>query len=592
MWRGPRTLVWRLGLALIAAEALIALAVGWYLIRGYTSLYQDQVTEELARVTPLLASRYDRLIDSEPVEAIDRIVKADGDLTGLRITLIRADGTVIADSHAFPAQMQNHANRPEIRSALREGDASSVRRSATLRLPMLYVAHRLTRPNDEPVIVRTARPMRAIEAETQQHARIIAAGGGLAVVLTFIVIYLVSRRLSGQISAVSEGAARFASGDLTHRIDRPGAAELATLANSLNDMAQQLDARIGELESQQFEQQAILQSMSNGVIALDIEQRILNMNRAAAGMFGLNGKAARGRLLQEVIRHRPLHRFVREALYGEASSSTEFTLHSGDQIVLEATSERLVGSDGQPKGLLIVLHDVTQVRRFEALRSDFAANVSHELRTPITNIKGYVETLLELDREDRENQERFFTIIKQNCGRLAAIVEDVMALSQLEAPITKDTLEREPTPATHIVKSVLDQYQALAESRKITFDVRIPEDLRANVRSQLIEQALSNLIMNAISYSPSKTTVTVSARRRGDEIEIAVADEGPGIPKEHHSRLFERFYRVDKARSRAIGGTGLGLAIVKHITLAHGGRVELDSEPGKGSTFRLVLPAA
>jgi two-component system phosphate regulon sensor histidine kinase PhoR len=233
------------------------------------------------------------------------------------------------------------------------------------------------------------------------------------------------------------------------------------------------------------------------------------------------------------------------------------------------------------------------MKRLEAMRSDFAANVSHELRTPITNIKGYVETLLDVGVGDKAQTAKFLGVIQRNTERLANIIEDLLSLSRLEQPGTHASLERTETPVLDVVKSAAAQFDPARVEKHMRFGIEVPSTLNANINGQLIEQALGNLLSNAIKYSPNNTVVTIrAAGRDSDEFEIAVIDQGPGIAREHLPRLFERFYRVDRARSREMGGTGLGLAIVKHIAHVHGGRVEVESEPGKGSTFRIILPIA
>ena len=386
------------------------------------------------------------------------------------------------------------------------------------------------------------------------------------------------------------GAARFAAGDLAYRIGQPTVRELSSLAGSLNEMAAQLSGRIHELQAQQSEQQAILQSMGNAVIALDLQHRVLNVNRAAEQMLQLDGLHVRGRLLQEVCRQPRLHRFVADSLAEQSPMSAEFRLDTSRPITVKAVSETLRGPDGRPRGLLIVLNDVTELRRLETLRSDFAANVSHELRTPITNIKGYVETLLEVGWQDRGQAQRFLRIIRKNTSRLAAIVEDVLALARLEQSHARDSMERSSAPVTSIVRSALTQFESLAQGKNISVVVHVPEDLIVKAHRRLLEQALANLLSNAINYSDTGTVVEISAQGANGEVWIAIADQGPGIPAEHVPRIFERFYRVDKARSRSLGGTGLGLAIAKHIARLHGGRIEVETEVGRGSTFRIVVP--
>lgn len=366
--------------------------------------------------------------------------------------------------------------------------------------------------------------------------------------------------------------------------DRGDAA--ATELWRLRDELELLKARLGE-------QRIIRESMSTGMIALDLEQRILSVNRAAERLFGIDEDIAKGQLLRYVLQEPDFNKFVAQSLGSNKPASLEFALVGRSGSTIQALGEPLLNGENKPIGLLVLVNDVTRLRKLEDLRSDFAANVSHELRTPITNIKGYVETLLDVGVENKEQSQKFLGIIHRNTERLAFIIEDLLALARLEQPDAKGTLQRQPTLVRHIIDSVIAHFEKETAERSIRIETSIPADLTATVNSQLIEQALGNLLSNAIKYSPARTRVTLAAKRNAEgEIELSVSDRGPGIAKEHLPRLFERFYRVDRARSREIGGTGLGLAIVKHIALVHGGRAEVESELGKGSTFRIVVPAA
>lgn len=369
------------------------------------------------------------------------------------------------------------------------------------------------------------------------------------------------------------------------KAERRAAAEAARDRRRLNEEMQLLKARLSE-------HRIIHESMSTAMIALDLEQRVLSVNRAAERLFGIEEDIAKGQLLRYVLQEPELNRFVSGAITGERPGALEFKLVGHSGMTIHATGEPLLNGDDEPVGLLMLINDVTRLRQLEGLRTDFAANVSHELRTPITNIKGYVETLLEVGVGDAEQTDKFLAIIHRNTERLAFIIEDLLALARLEQPDAKGTLQRQPTIIRHLVDSIIAHFEKQRAERHIRIDTNIPNDLTANLNPQLIEQALGNLVSNAIKYSPPRTPVMIAALVNPQgELELTVSDRGPGIAKEHLPRLFERFYRVDRARSREMGGTGLGLAIVKHIALVHGGRVEVVSDLGKGSTFRIVIPA-
>ncbi len=404
-------------------------------------------------------------------------------------------------------------------------------------------------------------------------------------------------RLGGSIQELRRSAVRFASGDLRHRIEPGGSAELRDLSRSLNRMAEQLSGQINLLREQRNEQETILQSMQVGVIALDPSQRVLSINRVAQLMLGLTNDECRGQPLESVVVDGGLLRFAADASSEPTDLAREFELKAAAQLNVRAIAGRLRDADGEPLGVVIILNDITHVRRLERLRTDFAANASHELRTPITNIKGYVETLLEEGALETPQASQFLGIIGRNAERLGAIIDDMLALTSLERADVQERLVTQPTPVGAMLNAVRSHLEPDARAHGARVVVKVEQPLFAEVNARLAEQAVANLISNAIKYGPTGTTVTVRARptamkNNAAGVEVVVDDDGPGISSDHVPRLFERFYRVDKARSRQQGGTGLGLAIVKHIALVHGGSVRAESELGRGSTFYLVLPRA
>jgi two-component system phosphate regulon sensor histidine kinase PhoR len=584
-------LFWQLGVALMVVQAAVAIALGSYAFTTIRTFHHDRTFAELKQLTDLARSSLVDVVTDDRSATLTGAVATNARAAGARVTVVRADGYVLADSERDPGSMDDHRNRPEIDAALRRGTGSAVRHSDTLGLDMLYVARRLDDTEPPRAVVRIARPRQAVDAALAGLLRGVGLAGVLSLTLTLLVIILVSRSVTRTVARVAEGAARVAGGDLEHRFERPRTRELGVLVDALNRLTGQFAEQITQLDTQRAEQRAILQSMSNGMIALDLDQRVLTVNRVAARLLGLAADPARGRLLQEVTREPELNRFVERALKAEAPTRDELALTSGTERLIEAASEPLLDADEQPIGLVILINDVTQLRRLESMRSDFAANVSHELRTPITNIKGYVETMLEVGFEDAPRARGFLEVIGRNTERLAAIIEDLLSLARLEQPDPVGQIERSEVPLTTVFDLVMGQFESLARSRQITLECHAETGLRARGAPQLLAQAVGNLVSNAVNYSAEGTTVRLAARRRTAEaIEITVSDQGPGIASRHLPRLFERFYRVDRARSRAVGGTGLGLAIVKHIALSHGGHVEVESTVGVGSMFRIVLP--
>jgi two-component system phosphate regulon sensor histidine kinase PhoR len=325
-------------------------------------------------------------------------------------------------------------------------------------------------------------------------------------------------------------------------------------------------------------------------VAVTRDDRIISINPAASGMFDCDKEAALGSSIPEVIRNLQLQRFVSRASESTASLEEDVSFYRSKDIILNLKSSAMMDADGGRIGTLIVMADVTRLRRLENMRSDFVANVSHEIKTPLTAIKGFVETLYHRQVDSREETERFLGIIIKHVNRLDAIVSDLLSLSRVEQSKDRQELQLKKTRIRDIIATVVQVLQAKADAKGIAFAVDDHEDAAAMADATLMEQALLNLMDNAIKYSPPKGTVGVAVTTSNGELSIQVKDQGVGIAKRHLPRLFERFYRVDKARSRTMGGTGLGLAIVKHIAQAHGGQISVDSTPGRGTTFTLQMP--
>ncbi|MEX0887662.1 MAG: ATP-binding protein [Phycisphaeraceae bacterium] len=389
-------------------------------------------------------------------------------------------------------------------------------------------------------------------------------------------------------------ARRLAQGDVSHRIGIEGPRPLASLAGSLNQMGAQLEDRFETVMRQRNELGAVLSSMIEGVIAIDLEERIISLNEAAGELLGIDVPAAVGRPIQVAVRNVALQRFVDRTIQKGVALQEEITMRrdgegASDQRILEAQSALLRDGDGREIGALLVLHDVTRLRRLEAVRRDFVANVSHEIKTPVSTIKAAVETMVDDPRHDTDTRQ-FLEMVARQSDRLAAIVDDLLSLARLEQEGGRIRAELAPAPVSEVLQSVLEVCQPMAQQKRITIALACEPALAAAMNGPLLEQAVMNLVDNAIKYSGEGTRVDVQAREQDGELVISVRDEGRGIEPEHLPRIFERFYRTDRARSRALGGTGLGLSIVKHVAQAHGGWVAVESEPGQGSTFRMHLP--
>jgi two-component system, OmpR family, phosphate regulon sensor histidine kinase PhoR len=579
-------LFWRIYLCLIASALLAFAAAGWHANRSLRRVYQEQVAADLQQQADWAASEIRRFSLKPEANFVDRRCKELGGLSPFRITVVLPDGRVIGDSESDPAGMENHAGRPEIADALAGGIGRAERFSGTVRYPMAYLAVPVERNGEVVAAVRTAMPLANIDRTLRMAYREVALGILAAALLFAALASVFVRRFVRPLEEMRRVAERLADGDLRARIDAPpGGAEMRALSRALNQMAEQLGSRMETITGQRNELKAVLASMSEGVLAVDSDGRVLHFNAAAAGLLDLSDAQTRGRPLEESVRHSELQRTVRLALDSGGEVEREIPLEGDRHLRLHVAP--LEDAAGRKIGALVVLSDTTRLQRLEKMRQHFVANVSHELKTPITALRGGVETLLDSDRSDEDRH--FIEMMGRQVERLRAIVEDLLSLSRLEHDEQSGRVPLETGRVADVLRRAAANFGKAAEAKRIGVAVDCPEGLVARMNGPLLEQAVGNLIDNAIKYSPEGTRVEVSATATGGGVAIRVKDEGPGIEARHLPRIFERFYRVDQARSRALGGTGLGLAIVKHIAQAHGGSVSVDSQPGKGSAFAVHL---
>lgn len=586
---GRRRLIWQLYPSYLLLVLLALLATGWYASRAMRLFHLDQVHEDLRHQAHFLVPQIEPLLAPLQGAALDALCKRLGRDVPTRITVVLPDGAVAADSQADPAAMENHGGRAEIVQALAGRTGTAVRFSGTINQHMMYLAVPVGETGGQ-AVVRLAVALTAVEQQLRVLQVRIGAGGVVIAVLASLVCLLISRRISRPIEAMRQGAARFAAGDLTHRLVPPDTEELAGLAKAMNKMAVDLEERIQTVVRQRNEAAAVLASMVEGVVALDNQERILHLNDAAGRLLGGRAETVQGRSVQEVIRNPDLHRMVRTTLAHGEGASNDIALYVDAERVLHTQCTPLLDADGRRMGALLVMHDVTQLRRLETMRTDFAANVSHEIKTPLTAIQGFVETLAQGSVHDPQEVRRFLDIIHKHVRRLGAIIDELMQLANLERGGKMDLQRLDEVFIKAFLEAAVQLCKGRAEEKAIAIVLECPEALTARVDEMLMEQAAVNLLDNAVKYSPSGSRVTVSVEPSEQRIRIHFHDQGIGIAKQHLPRLFERFYRVDKARSRRQGGTGLGLAIVKHIVQAHGGQVSVISEQGKGSTFTVDIP--
>jgi two-component system phosphate regulon sensor histidine kinase PhoR len=577
-------------------------------------------------------------------EKLQQLVHRLGQDTGTRFTLVALDGTVLADSEfatlAEVAKMDNHRDRQEIAAARTRGEGMSVRTSTTLDQPRRYFALRID-DGDKPIgVIRSALSLAAIDAQRAAVRRLI---WGLVAASSLVVIglaYWIVGQIVQPIASLTDAAEAIASGDYQRRVYVGNRDELGMLAGTFNRMSQELNGRMNQLSQTSDRQSTVLGGMIEGVIAVDARQRVVLANEAAGRLFDFRAPSAEGRPLLEVVRNHAVREVVTTALATRIAQrlETKSSIQLATASLRHPTpSPQHIAIHVQPlpgdpcPGVVLVMHDTTELRRLESLRRDFVANVSHELKTPLSSIKAYTETLRNGAMNDPETSQRFLARIEEQSERLHHLIMDMLMLARIESD--QQVFDIVAVDVAAVVASCFETRRPAADAKRIA--LKVPSDqpaCRVRADQEGLREILDNLIDNAIKYTPAGGTVTVSWRshaatsptpdtrhptpntsiehpaRQGESstsniqhptsniqppvVTISVTDTGIGIKPDDQRRVFERFYRVDKARSRELGGTGLGLAIVKHLAQSFGGKVSVTSEPGQGSTFTIELPAA
>ena len=584
------TLLWTLFPPLLLILVVTLALVTGFAGRSMRTFFVERTAIELENLARVSGPRFVPLVLANDQAAVQALCRELGTISRIRLTVVLPDGTVMGDSEEIPASMDNHGDRPEIVTALAGGTGSSTRFSSTLDHQRMYVAVPVgtdAGDNTPTLVMRTSVSLGSLALLIRGvYGKIIFAGILLAL-LAGVTSYLLSRSLGRSLGRLQEGAEAFAAGDLDQQLYVADTTEIAAVADAMNHMARQLGDRIGTIDSQRKELKAVLSSMVEGVLAVDTGENVISLNQAAARLLGRDRQEALGRSIQEIGRNPELTILAQEVLAGAGPMEKDIRLGTATDRWIQVHATGLVQEGDLPLGALLVMNDITRIRRLESMRRDFVANVSHELKTPITSIKGYVETLIENPPEDSEGFDRFLGIINRQADRLNSIISDLLSLSRLEfnGGIERHSLPLSPV-LERVVRDLISRHPEAESSVTVACETRI----RAEINAPLFEQAVSNLLENALKYSPEGSPVTLSCDQDEGRTCIEVRDTGSGIAAEHLPRLFERFYRVDKARSRQMGGTGLGLAIVKHIAQAHQGLVTVTSELGVGSTFTIILP--
>ncbi|MDB5173839.1 MAG: hypothetical protein JWN51_2612 [Phycisphaerales bacterium] len=561
-----------------AVGAFSALRLRWaFLDRTRQTLGEESMLVAELLTPDLAAGRFD-LVDAKVHEL--------GKGLGCRITVIEEDGKVVSDNEGEPGQMENHRLRPEVVEAAAKGQGDSVRHSTTVGSDLLYFARRARTPDGRMHYVRLAVHLSELDRELRLLYGTLAGVALSAMGIAAAICYWFAGRQAAPVRDLAAFADALSHGQLNRRLLPGGEGELATLTTALNTMADSLSTLVSQLARERGELLAIVGSMSEGVIATDLRQRIILVNEKASELLDFPNEGAQGKALWELVRNEPILRAAGEVLAGGERRFFQVSLVAGRYLEVAACP---YPATGKIEGLVLVAHDTTRSVRYQELRKEFVANVSHELRTPLTVIKGFTETLRDGAMADPVAGPKFLSTIARHVDQLTNLVNDLLELSRLES--SPEMPRRVSVDVGSLTRRVTDLLVPAAQKKNqsLTLDINGPLP-RVSANPDYLERAVSNLVDNAIKYTPEQGRVNVSVWSENGHVAVEVADNGIGIPMADLERIFERFYRVDRSRSRDMGGTGLGLSIVKHIAQVHGGSIDVSSTPGAGSRFRLKIP--
>lgn len=583
-----KTFRFRLFLSYLLLSATV-LGAAFFLVyqrieRAEISSLKLKLSEEAALVSAQLRSTE---LASPDINALAHSLGAK---VGSRLTIIGADGLVLADSELDRSgvkAMENHLERPEVAGALGGSASYDLRHSATLGKAMLYAAYPVNFSGRARAVVRLAIPAAQLDTMRSLLRKALAAALALALLLSFFLSLAVSSGFSRPFDKIVYASKKFAAGDFSYRIRKDFHGEMGKLAETLNSMAAEVEENLRRVEAQAQQISAAFANMDEGVLVTGLDARITALNPAMERLFSVKAGDSLSRPLLEIIPNAGLSEICARAISEGKPVAREMELSVPVRGIFSVNASPMF-KGGEVSGCLMVVHDITEVRRLEAKRRDFVANVSHELKTPLTAIRGYVETLLEGAINDKPHALEFLGVIHAQSKRLDNIVSDLLKLSSLESCSVE--LNKGEVGLKDLSDSLIAGLDSVFKARKAVVSNTIPAGLIVRADAEKLGQVFVNLLDNAVKFSPENAKVEVSAADSPESVKVTVKDSGIGIPQEHLGRVFERFYRADKARSREMGGTGLGLSIVKHVIDLHGGAVGVESAEGSGSSFWFTIP--
>jgi len=584
-----KKIIWKFFFIQTVPILISLIIIGIYISFFFKEYYIKAITTQLKSNSLLIRDIIKADIQERDIERLNLVTKRLGREINTRLTIINPEGMVLGDSEENPQKMENHSDRPEIKEAIKGRIGKSSRYSTTLKKDMMYLALPI-KDDAYRVIgaVRVSIPLDELENRVGQIYRIIGWGGLLAVTISLGISFALARRVSRPISQMAQAAKMISKGDLSRRIREDSRDEVGDLAYSFNRMSEELQRQMGDLAREVSEKEALLSSMIEGVLAIDRDEHVILINQAAQRMLELGPDDALGKFHWEVIRNSEINNLFKEVLKTKEQKEVKLQIGPLDERAFMVYAAPIRAWGGNILGVVAVFHDVTEIRRLEKVRMEFVANVSHELRTPLTSIKGFVETLKRGAIDERENAVNFLDIIERHTDRLNQLITDLLDLSRVETG--KKKMDFQPIKVEELINRAVSHFMEISNKNRPKIKYNIPSDLPMVLADEEgIETVLKNLLDNAVKYTPKRGEINITSTDKDDYIEIAVVDNGIGIPSRDLPRIFERFYCVDKARSRELGGTGLGLSIVKHIIEAHGGTVGVESEVGEGSRFTFTL---
>ncbi|PAK54202.1 two-component system histidine kinase PnpS [Paenibacillus sp. 7541] len=585
----------RLTLIILTLIGLSMVGAGLAMVKVFKDSHIRMLEQNMTREIKLLQATME-FADMNSDTAIDYYTDLAlrlREISEVRVTFIKNDGTVIGDSEMDPRTMDNHADREEMLRAVEEGQGSAVRYSSTLNEDMLYVVLPVQAGTAYDGYIRLSVTLQAVDSGIRQGWMMMGAGLFVLFVIAAVVSYRVSREITSPLEKITKVARRISRLEYDARVDIQRKDEIGHLASAINGMADSLQTQLRTIRDNEDLLQSVLNNMTGGIIMVNQAGIIVLINRAAEEMLGVQAKVVTGKSYRELRQHYELTKLIEDGMASRSSFREERTLYPAESII-RMDGVTMVQEDGSYRGMLFHLQDVTDIRRLERMRSEFVANVSHELKTPLAAVKGFTETLLVGGVSDEKTARSFLQIIYDESERLNRLIGDILELSKIESK--RIQMDYSPIHLSSFFDTITEMMRAVAEKKRITLDVDVSEELFLEGDEDKLRQIFVNLISNSVNYTQEGGKVEVTAREKpggdnqDDMIEIVVKDSGIGIPKKDLPRIFERFYRVDKARSRGSGGTGLGLSIVKHLVEQHHGRISVDSEVGVGSSFMIELP--